>query len=1532
MKNQTLLLDPNFISLNETALGQMNKSANITINQSGCLSPSVVQVYRAEGFPTSRSEIFSTGSPYTPNTVSCLDVNTVKFEIASFSGYTSNSSAITECFLADTPNTEYYIAGNLVGNRSDGICINITASNVTIKCNGYNISATHDNTMGIYSSGTTNVTIRDCYVRDYRGNIYLTGTINATVYNNTMDNSSYTDLTIMDSYYSYVDKNNMSTPQKYTFFLSSESAVVDHFYHNITRDNYIYGGKRIYYYFLNKTGDGYTGNPASDAGCIYAVNTSSSILFENLTLDGRPYMGFVGVASQNARVNNITINMTGMGMIPYLTSNYNITNVDIYNTQESESFAFASYDSELINGLRIFNQQGNSYAISGFAPLAPYTMRNVEVYNCSRMVYLSSLPVNFSNVTFGYNQSLGKLHYHFLNATNITVDNTTLLLQPDFISLDENVLYEMNRSANITINHSECISPYVVDVIRADGFPTSRSYIISSGSSYNPNTVACLDLNTAKFEVASFSGFTTKDKSKKECFPAEADNTVYYITDNLVGNQSTGICIRVRAKNVTIMCNGYNVSATHPDTYGIYVNISDNVTIRDCNIRDYAYNIYLTDSNTSTLYNNTMLNASQAEVQFVESPDIYMDQNNMSQPQKFSLIINHNTPEYYYNSNITRDNYLYGGKKVYYYNNSMTGDGYTGDPLSDAGAVLISGTDNMEVKNLLLDGKANFGLWGFDSDNVTVSNITINNSGNSLLYYMTSNYSVSNVTIYNSKWDAFNFYSLDTELINGLNIFNTASGFYSINNFGSSGHTAYNVGVYNSTHPLRTSAALINFTNITFGFNQHVGKLQYHFLNVSDVDVQNTVNIYLHPEFVSLNETSLSQMNKSANITLYQVNCTSPAAVSVVRAEGFPTSKAQILSEGTEYTPASKTCLNATKIQFEVYSFSGYTGNLTEGITDCFTADTANTIYTLTANLTGNKTDRACITIAADNVTINCSGFEILGDTYTGADIYGIYSTNRKDFTIQDCVIHNYTYGVYSWSVNNSNFLRNTVYNNSEANIRTASTSPAGFNLLENNTLYDSKYGYYFGGANNTVYNNTIYDISSYAVYLVNADNNTIYNNTIHTASRGVFFTTGSEDNLAHHNLIHGSAYGFFSNANSYRNNVSYNTIENISTSGFLVGSNYQYIENNIFRNNTYGVYSSGNGHFAYIFNNSVYDSGSNDGVYIANCQNVSIISNTLSGLTNGINIGSAIFNLTISNNTVYSGSKGILVSSSENSTFTGNILYNNAWGMYFSGGNYNNINGNNVTNNSIAGILLNSTPSNNVLYGNRVCFNTLDIDNDNSTNTGDQDRCDSWNWNSWSESGHPGCTYSCYETWHIFFGNLSGALKLSNNSQTYLYSWQWSGNATVYVYNIDTTPSWSSMFALGRNITGGVSGGDFESLDTLLGTADLYDSINKTFSTDGTNPKYPKNITEWGYNVSYVPFANSTEYQSFQTGIMWDNSTDTNGHFDVTDNETVVFVSEIADNTAGRYGTYDFEFIVPGTFDTYKGASGEVEIYVELK
>jgi parallel beta-helix repeat protein len=156
---------------------------------------------------------------------------------------------------------------------------------------------------------------------------------------------------------------------------------------------------------------------------------------------------------------------------------------------------------------------------------------------------------------------------------------------------------------------------------KSNKFNTSNMTLANGQHNY---TVYATDTvgNTASSGWRYF--VVTGGSTLNDCGNLVGANTVYYLSNNV---SSIGRCFDIAAANITLDCqNNWITFSTGgaTNTQGVF-SMSRNITIRNCNILDgnwtssqtWRQGIYLSGSNYSTLYNNT-INVSNGQGMVIE--------------------------------------------------------------------------------------------------------------------------------------------------------------------------------------------------------------------------------------------------------------------------------------------------------------------------------------------------------------------------------------------------------------------------------------------------------------------------------------------------------------------------------------------------------------------------------------------------------------------------------------------------------------------------------------------------------------------------------------------------------------------------------------------------------------------------------------------------------------------------------------------------------------------------------------------------
>jgi len=199
----------------------------------------------------------------------------------------------------------------------------------------------------------------------------------------------------------------------------------------------------------------------------------------------------------------------------------------------------------------------------------------------------------------------------------------------------------------------------------------------------------------------------------------------------------------------------------------------------------------------------------------------------------------------------------------------------------------------------------------------------------------------------------------------------------------------------------------------------------------------------------------------------------------------------------------------------------------------CGTIDSPG-VYSMNQSITNNSLTTPCINITAENITLDCAGFNITSDDNKA----GIYS-DQINTTIKNC-------------------------NVSMGNIGTGIKLKEGANgsYIFNNTINIQKYGIYLESVSEVlIENNVVNNNSAIGIWLLAVHNTNITNNTINL----------NEDGIS----IGASGAGYWRNNSVFNNTLSSNT-----EVGIYIG---ELVENTLIQNNfinssgVYGIQIEGN-------------------------------------------------------------------------------------------------------------------------------------------------------------------------------------------------------------------------------------------------------------------------------------------------------------------------------------------------------------------
>ncbi len=370
---------------------------------------------------------------------------------------TSAQKTIIQCAILNQPNTQYNLTANIINNTLISACINITAENITLECNGFYISS-DDGYNGVFSN-QFNTTIKNCNISMGPGSqgdgIVLYSSNNSYIYNNILNyqstgleldlvnnlvveeltaslnsyrgiysfksnNNRFSNITANENAHEgiFLDagKNNMlynatANLNNDGIYLNSElnDTLSENNMSGNTNYNFIlfFGGSNnkihpnnivdySYRIYHNYSISDYSFNPttAPDAGIAICINCQN-VTYKNLNLSHHNYHGLLLANTSGSKVDNVSAGSANQGIS--LLSSHNNTLSNLYLTSNIHGI-FSSY-------------------------LSNNTFTNMTVIRNYYGIYSTDGSNNaFNNINLSYNYLNG---IELSNSKNFTFNNLT---------------------------------------------------------------------------------------------------------------------------------------------------------------------------------------------------------------------------------------------------------------------------------------------------------------------------------------------------------------------------------------------------------------------------------------------------------------------------------------------------------------------------------------------------------------------------------------------------------------------------------------------------------------------------------------------------------------------------------------------------------------------------------------------------------------------------------------------------------------------------------------------------------------------------------------------------------------------------------------------------------------------------------------------------------------------------------------------------------------------------------------------------
>ena len=798
---------------------------------------------------------------------------------------------------------------------------------------------------------------------------------------------------------------------------------------------------------------------------------------------------------------------------------------------------------------------------------------------------------------------------------------------------------------------------------------------------------------------------------------------IYTLTTNV---SSTGTCFTVTAANVTIDCNGFWITYSiggGESFYGIYSN-QFNTTVKNCNIVDgnatyptlYNYGIYLSSSNYSNLFNNT--------IKTNMSHGIYLYSSS-----NFNIISS--------NLVITKgDDFGHGISVDFSSNNLLISNNITVNGSTDA--IFVRASNVTLFKNRVINIGEGDGI-SLDGNalncNLTSNNAIANMSGYGIFVASNNSFLMNNLGVSNSNTGIVLVSGGNSTLINNTGIHEQGSGGYGIgilssndniltNNTGMSysgnANGIFMWSVLNNTL-IKNKASSLSYTSLMMNSasnNTFIDNLvESNLSNGVWLSLSSMNNVFINNTVISNLSNGIYLVQDSSNNVFINNTVTS---VSIGLAMSLQSSSNLTLINNT-----IKGSLNGIFLY-----------NLSNSTVKRNIANTTNSPMSLSSNLNISVIDNLLISGGSTGLSISSVlNSTIINNTIISAGSYAMYF----DSSFNNILINN---SATSTSDYGTAIRLNVLSNNTFINQIARTTGTIG-----------NRYGIYIASSNNTIFRDSI-NISggTYDVYYTTdtgSINNTFINCSYNTAKETV---QGTGNELirkwyykAYVNYSNGTAAAG-ANVSAYNVSNSLQFTENTNASGWIQRKEVtEYINRVGTRSyfNNYSISPTKSGYYAatHIFNFTITQNKMNDfftlgdglipgenscgtlsspGTYTlttnvsstgtcftVTAANVTIncngywINYSTGGAASTYGITTNQLNTTVKNCNIIDGNwtstgvsrHGIYIDGSDNSTFYNNsINVNNSYAIHMqSGGDYSNFTLNRLISSSSYGIIAQS-------------------------------------------------------------------------------------------------------------------------------------------------------------------------------------------------------------------------------------------------
>jgi len=431
-----------------------------------------------------------TSSTYNPGTIDAIDVDVglwfgdlmgnhwTKFEDRENSGDTGNipylnitysynlsNITISDCTVLDQANGHYYLDSDITDSSTSN-CMDITANNVTLDCQGHTIDGNNVADYGINIENVVGITIKNCTVTDWDTKAIRLDNANRSTFEN-LNVSSNTDMgiyllgssdnTFLDS---FMNENGLdglnifasSNNNNATNITCNNNNQVGIHIHTSSNSNNIYNStfnsNSLYGYYNVNAENNYfenveiINNTQYDVNVFHGGSDYCNDKFVNVTgTDNKPILYYntsmtiqdwnnnvsqiILCNADNSLIDNLTLDHTdkeNSGLILLWTDNSNITNSDFSDLYDG--IHLYSSDSNVITNITLNSNTHVGLSLNG---VDNTVINNISISNHINLygIYITNSNYNFINNSEIYSNGYG-VWFDYVGSDYNTIANSKI--------------------------------------------------------------------------------------------------------------------------------------------------------------------------------------------------------------------------------------------------------------------------------------------------------------------------------------------------------------------------------------------------------------------------------------------------------------------------------------------------------------------------------------------------------------------------------------------------------------------------------------------------------------------------------------------------------------------------------------------------------------------------------------------------------------------------------------------------------------------------------------------------------------------------------------------------------------------------------------------------------------------------------------------------------------------------------------------------------------------------------------------------